>query len=230
MNEGVFISLVAAHIIGDFYLQSDRYCRHKKEKGLKSWFLYVHSVIIGAISWALIPIVDFWSYALLISCLHLVIDVIKIYSREGLRSFVMDQIAHLGVIAIVTYLFHTSQKLPVQLMNLSDLFSGPWLIIAILAGMKPVNILIKLVLEKYKVGETQACNEMKNAGALIGNLERLLTILFVVMGQYEAIGFIIAAKSLLRFKDTDTAKTEYVLAGTFLSFGIALLCGLLAKL
>ena len=51
---------------------------------------------------------------------------------------------------------------------------------------------------------------------------------FVVIGQYEAIGFIIAAKSILRFKDTDTAKTEYVLAGTFLSFGIALLCGLMA--
>ena len=69
---------------------------------------------------------------------------------------------------------------------------------------------------------------IKNAGALIGNLERILTIIFVIIGQYEAIGFIIAAKSILRFKDTDTAKTEYVLAGTFLSFGIALLCGLMA--
>ena len=68
----------------------------------------------------------------------------------------------------------------------------------------------------------------KYAGALIGNLERILTIIFVIIGQYEAIGFIIAAKSILRFKDTDTAKTEYVLAGTFLSFGIALLCGLMA--
>ncbi len=70
---------------------------------------------------------------------------------------------------------------------------------------------------------------MKNAGALIGLLERLLTIMFVILGEYGAIGFIIAAKSILRFKDTDTAKTEYVLAGTFLSFGIAIACGLLAK-
>lgn len=57
----------------------------------------------------------------------------------------------------------------------------------------------------------------------------MLTLLFVLIGQFEAIGFIVAAKSLLRFKDTDTAKTEYVLAGTFLSFGIAVACGLAVK-
>lgn len=48
-----------------------------------------------------------------------------------------------------------------------------------------------------------------------------------MLRQFEAIGFIVAAKSLLRFKETDTAKTEYVLAGTFLSFGIAIACGLM---
>lgn len=50
--------------------------------------------------------------------------------------------------------------------------------------------------------------------------------MFVLIGQYEAIGFIIVARSLLRFKDTDTAKTEYVLARILLSFGIALVCSL----
>ncbi len=96
--------------------------------------------------------------------------------------------------------------------------------------MKPANIFIKLILERYKVGESASCDNIRNAGALIGNLERILTTIFVIIGQYEAIGFIIAAKSILRFKDTDTdtAKTEYVLAGTFLSFGIAIVCGLLA--
>ena len=96
--------------------------------------------------------------------------------------------------------------------------------------MKPANILIKLILEKYQVGESESCNNIKNAGALIGNLERILTIVFVLLGQFEAIGFIVAAKSILRFKDTDTAKTEYVLAGTFLSFVIAILCGLMARI
>jgi len=85
-------------------------------------------------------------------------------------------------------------------------------------------------LENYKIVSSDSYDSIKNAGALIGNLERILTIIFVIIGQYEAIGFIIAAKSLLRFQETATAKTEYVLAGTFLSFGIAVVCGLLTKI
>ena len=39
--------------------------------------------------------------------------------------------------------------------------------------------------------------------------------------------FVIAAKSILRFKDSDTDRTEYVLVGTLLSFGIAIAVGLI---
>jgi hypothetical protein len=48
--------------------------------------------------------------------------------------------------------------------------------------------------------------------------------------QFDAVGFLIAAKSILRFKDDNTLKTEYVLIGTMLSFGIAIACGLLINL
>ena len=71
---------------------------------------------------------------------------------------------------------------------------------------------------------------MPNAGRVIGNVERMLTLVFVMLGQYEAIGFLLAAKSLLRFRETDTVKSEYVLVGTLLSFGIAILIGVAVKL
>ena len=144
------------------------------------------------------------------------------------ESFTLDQFVHLTVLVAVSFSFNTTTELPVQLADCAANFSISLSILAILLCIKPANILIKLILKKYQIGEAQSCENIKNAGALIGNLERILTIVFVIIGQYEAIGFIIAAKSILRFKDTDTAKTEYVLAGTFLSFGIALLCGLLA--
>ena len=218
MNSWLFLSLLLAHVIGDFYLQNDKYCVQKEERKFKSWFLYVHSLIIGVVSWAVVPVYES----------HLVIDVIKTYSPKGLWNFVIDQVAHLAILIIVTSSFDTTTKLPIQSMDCNGSYSIPLFILALLLCIKPANILIKLVLKKYQVGETQSCENIKNAGALIGNLERILTIIFVIIGQYEAIGFIIAAKSILRFKDTDTAKTEYVLAGTFLSFGIALLCGLMA--
>lgn len=228
MNSWLFLSLLLAHVIGDFYLQNDKYCAQKEERKFKSWFLYIHSFIIGGVSWVVVPVCDFGLYALAIAFSHLTIDVIKTYSPKGLWIFVIDQIAHLAILVIVAFLFDTTAELPIQSMDCNEIFSIPIFILAVLLCIKPANILIKLILKQYQVGETQSCENIKNAGALIGNLERILTIIFVIIGQYEAIGFIIAAKSILRFKDTDTAKTEYVLAGTFLSFGIALLCGLMA--
>jgi len=227
MNSTLFLSLVLAHIIGDFYLQTDKCCEQKETRKFKSWFLYVHAITIGLLSWIIVPSCNFGLWALLIAIFHFAIDAVKIHCPKGLWSFVIDQLFHLSILATISTIYETTKELPLQMIDNPSSFSTPLLILAILLCMKPANILIKLILEKYQVA---SCDNIKNAGALIGNLERLLTIVFVLLGQFEAIGFIVAAKSILRFKDTDTAKTEYVLAGTFLSFGIAILCGLMARI
>ena len=46
------------------------------------------------------------------------------------------------------------------------------------------------------------------------------------MSQYEVIGFLIAAKSILRYEGVKTSKTEYVLIGSLLSFGVAIIIGI----
>lgn len=38
MNSWLLLSLLMAHVIGDFYLQSDKYCKRKEESKLKSPF------------------------------------------------------------------------------------------------------------------------------------------------------------------------------------------------
>jgi hypothetical protein len=74
---------------------------------------------------------------------------------------------------------------------------------------------------------------LKNAGKYIGILERLLIFLFICTNHFEAIGFLLATKSVFRFGDLKESKerklTEYILIGTLLSFGIALLVGLLTQ-
>lgn len=70
-----------------------------------------------------------------------------------------------------------------------------------------------------------------NAGKYIGILERLFVFTFIVTGHWEAIGFLMAAKSIFRFGDLKESKdrklTEYILIGTLLSFGIATATGLI---
>lgn len=228
----IFSSLLIAHILGDFYFQNDAQCLERSHKKQKSPFLYIHSIILGSLSWISLPFTGFWWCALLIAFSHFTIDLIKSYKPDNLKTFVMDQLAHLTILYVISLYF---DKNGLDFISLFSTMPNIWgcnftdFAITLLLCLKPANILIKKVLERYSIGNSNSCKEIKNAGALIGNLERVLTFILVVFGQFEAVGFVVAAKSILRFKETDTAKTEYVLAGTFLSFGIAVILGICVR-
>lgn len=67
-------------------------------------------------------------------------------------------------------------------------------------------------------------------GKMIGYIERLLVILLTMAGAYSAIAFIIAAKSIARFKQLDDRNwAEYFLLGTLTSILLGVLIGLFAK-
>ena len=69
-----------------------------------------------------------------------------------------------------------------------------------------------------------------NRGRVIGLLERTLLYLFILQGQYGAIGFVLAAKAFTRFKALDDRPfAEYVLIGTLLSACLALAAGGLVR-
>lgn len=80
---------------------------------------------------------------------------------------------------------------------------------------------------------TMPTNGLDDAGKYIGYLERFLTFIFILTGMYQAIGFLVAAKSILRIGNGrmahDRKKTEYVLIGTFISFLIATIIGVAIK-
>jgi len=67
-------------------------------------------------------------------------------------------------------------------------------------------------------------------GKYIGWLERFLILCFIFIGYYQGIGFILAAKSILRYgeikSDDDRRFAEYVIVGTLLSFVFAIVIGL----
>ena len=72
---------------------------------------------------------------------------------------------------------------------------------------------------------------LPNGGQRIGYLERLLIFIFVMVGSYEAIGFLVTAKSILRFGESrkDRKYAEYVLLGTLASILCATVIGVAAK-
>jgi hypothetical protein len=94
---------------------------------------------------------------------------------------------------------------------------------------------MKTIFAKWNISKLTENNEsLKDAGAYIGILERLLVFIFIIVNHWEAVGFLITAKSVFRFGDLKESKhrklTEYILIGTLISFGIAIVVGLLFKL
>jgi hypothetical protein len=66
-------------------------------------------------------------------------------------------------------------------------------------------------------------------GATIGALERLLIVAFMLTGAEAAVGFVIAAKTIARFKQLDDRGfAEYYLLGTLASVAVAISSSLVA--
>ena len=91
---------------------------------------------------------------------------------------------------------------------------------------------MKVIFLKWNIAKlTEGNKSLKDAGKYIGVLERVLVFVFVILDHWEAVGFLITAKSVFRFGDLTATKqrklTEYVLIGTLISFGIAILTGLI---
>lgn len=223
----LFLCLVLAHLIADFLLQTNKICKNKAEKRWRSLFHYGHSVVVFGLSWLVTWDVRFWWCALLIGVSHFGVDMWKSYREECLKWFSVDQILHIAVLVGVAWLWSVNYE---WYMPLEVKTAYLAMVVAALVCWKPSNIFIKLMLKHYSVKMPEEEASGFNVGALIGTIERWLILIFVCMQRYEALGLLIASKSIIRYSDKQTTKTEYVLAGTLLSIFIAVIMGLLVCL
>ena len=219
------IKLILAHVVGDFILQPKNWVEDKLKNKYKSKYLYYHIVVHAILLlFAFRLEVKYWLGYLFIVFTHLIIDILKLNSNNqkyGRALFFIDQFAHLLVILLVV-LFYNGED-----FDLSNLFSTKiqLFLIAIFLVTKTVSIFIDVIISKWKTKETG----LSDAGSYIGMLERLLIFFFIIVGHWEGVGFLLAAKSIFRFSDLTRAEdrnlTEYILIGTLLSFGFAMIIG-----
>jgi hypothetical protein len=79
-------------------------------------------------------------------------------------------------------------------------------------------------------GERVVLPPPAKVGATIGVIERLLIVVFVLVGADAAIGFVVGAKTIARFKQLDDRDfAEYYLLGTLASVSIAIATALVAR-
>ncbi len=224
------LQLLLAHVIGDFLLQPHQWVLHKRKDKLKSPYFYVHILIHALVLFIIFQFqLKYW-LAIVISIIsHFIIDYFKLLLENKINEkalFLLDQAAHILIIGWIVLIYQNIE------INLDNLWRPQTLlfVLAVLCITTVSSVLMKIIMNSWSIEEDDYSDSLKNAGKYIGILERLFVFLFIILNQWQAIGFLIAAKSVFRFGDLSRSKdrklTEYILIGTLLSFGLALAIGL----
>jgi hypothetical protein len=226
----IFIKLVLAHLIGDFVLQPTRWVLHKQSNKITSKFLYVHVLLHFALYMLFLWDLSLWKIALVVTVAHFGIDVLKLYTNTLFKNksipFFIDQLLHILVIYSCAFYADLYEHTLSLFENLDW-----YLVTAIVFVTYPAAIIMGMILEGMSNQIETDHKSLPNAGKYIGIIERLFVLIFIVIGRWEVIGLLIAAKSVFRFNDlkerNNRKLTEYILIGTLVSFGLAILAGLL---
>ncbi len=231
-NTIIILQLLLAHVLTDFAFQNKKMVEHKRIYKAKSWYLYVHSVLAGVLTYV---ILQQWSSFLVpvgIIITHFFIDLWKLHQKEdNLKCFLIDQLLH-GIILVIVWLY-LIQGFGEFFPEIKTFFSSTEklaILIGYLVVIFPVGFIIGKATESWQkeIANEEKQSSLKKAGRFIGIFERILVLTFILSSNFSAIGFLIAAKSILRFSDSKGGRkqTEYVLIGTLMSFAICIVVGL----
>jgi hypothetical protein len=228
MSTTWLVKLILSHLLTDFVLQKKSWVIDRKTRHFLSGYLYLHTFITAAIALLFIGW-SYWLIAIIIFITHTLIDGWKSYRTDKPQYFVIDQVLHFIVIFIcwaVTFFEYSEVKNIWQKINKDNIF---WIITTAIVFLTiPSAILIGELTKKWREGLNNAAT-LANAGRWIGIIERIVIFILVIQNQYEAIGLLITAKTIIRFSENNRPeeKTEYLLIGTLISLCLALLTGLL---
>ena len=238
--------LLMAHLIADFYLQSSKMAENKDSK---AWFFAVHSIIylcvFTAVDFLFLEPITALFLTLVTAVSHSVIDLIRTKVNKKWKnytlsfiSFLIDQLLHLAVIVLayvvfelpfrVNSIYNNFETFQIRETNIgfAKIISYGLLLLIIL---KPTSILIKKTFEfLFKENST---SELENhAGEMIGMLERTITAILLLCNQFAAVGLVITAKSIARFKQMENKEfAERYLIGTLLSLSVPMILTIVFK-
>ncbi|MFQ3577781.1 MAG: DUF3307 domain-containing protein [Verrucomicrobiia bacterium] len=223
----IFIILLCAHIVGDFLLQTNGMARNKGKRGV----LLVHALIHGALTYTLLQQWTGWQAPVAVAVVHWGIDYIKSRHPASAKAFAWDQAAHVFTLAGIAYL--------AVALGWSAPFDGhgwPWIVglAGLVAVVLGVGFFVGAVAEELISANSTLAETiksgLKDGGKQIGRLERALIFAFIMVGEPTGIGFLVAAKSILRFEESKQQPVaEYVIIGTLWSFGLAMVLAWLTQ-
>lgn len=233
----IALQLLLAHVVTDFLLQSKAWIKQKRKKKTRSPFLYIHAFTAGLLTYLFLQDWSGWQIPAIISVSHFFIDLWKLHQpKNSLVYFLWDQLFHLLVL-LGAWLYLTDAFASVVPFMASFLTSEKALVLltGYLVVIFPIGFIIGMATQQWQdeIAKDGGSTSLKKAGRYIGIFERILVLTFILTNNFSAIGFLIAAKSILRFSDKSKSgarkQTEYVLIGTLMSFALTIVIGILMR-
>ncbi|HHZ01444.1 MAG TPA: DUF3307 domain-containing protein [Tissierellia bacterium] len=242
------IIFLLGHILGDFYVQTERTAERKDSSFI--WVLIHCGQYYGVMLIMVLFIASFDLVlgATLASLLHLIIDAMKfvwissMYNKDNLSKtterniFFVDQFLHFVSLFGISY-WQAKNSILIEgnvITDFLNLVGIQWStavswIFALLFIHKPANIAIQKLLAVYRpISNINNMQETISAGRFIGTVERMIMLIFLSIKQYSAIGLVLTAKSIARYDKISKEKdfAEYYLLGTLLSTLIVIIISL----
>lgn len=221
------ILLALAHVLADFILQPRSWVDSKASPGT----LAKHGAVVLAA--AVLATGSVHPALLALALAHVLIDVakeaaIKRRVADSLALFALDQGCHALTIVAVAFIFPGLWSDGYYTSMLSStwetlVISGALLLTGFIIVSRVGQFAIQYLMERFILGKPK--DSLRYGGAAIGLLERSFIFFLVIADQLMAVGFLLAAKSLLRFGTATGQRrsSEYLIIGTLASFGWALL-------
>jgi len=230
---GLICSLLCAgHLLADFVFQSRAMVEGKRQE--LRWLLAHGLEVLLVQALVLLPFCPGLRAGLAVTVIaltHVGIDALKVRveRRFGRRLlwFVLDQLLHGAVLAAAAVWILSSG---VDLSRFAPRRLEP---LAWTVGLYAFNVnggsaIVTAVLEGMRASSQPAPGA--RAGRVIGILERMAMLTLVWLGEWSALGFVLAAKSVARFKELENREfAEAYLVGTLTSFLVAGASGLLLR-
>ncbi len=227
-------ALFFAHVLADYVFQTTKMVQSKNRFGSMAAHIiivYLCAVVtLGSVAWQIAVLAG----------LHLVIDALKVLwvktrKDDGINPYLADQLAHLVTIAALAAFAPTLWANGVWTKDLASgglLDISAWAPTAMLFSAGAIyatragGFAVGKLMTPFAAGAP--AESLPKGGKMIGLLERGLIFLMFLAGQPAGIGFLIAAKSVLRFDAASkNEKAEYVIIGTLASFSWAIAIAIL---
>lgn len=238
----IFLLLVLIYILGEFFICE----KNRDDLEFKKFGVFVrenikHWLVFLVLNMLLIILFEksIWTIflgAVIIALSHFIIDLIRNYALRLNKFsnkvfFLFEQASHIIILFLVYKYFYNNLKSGWLLSELSktiDLLLVIRVILAFTLISKSANVIFKFLLshfkpdkkliEELKINDNKFYDSFENSGAVIGLLERAIMLSALIVGEYQIIGFVIAAKSIVRFKSSEiTMFGEYYIIGTMFS-------------